>query len=74
VNVVLETVYKGHEIVVMESVDGTFLVDVRADAEDGPIIFGYMDLPTREAALSMGKAFIDEPDGHSDPRPPTPMS
>jgi hypothetical protein len=58
-NVVHETIYKGHEIIVIAT-DDSFIVDVRADDYDGDLIYGRIGFTTLESALQAGYAYIDQ--------------
>lgn len=56
---IVDVYYRGHELVIIQDDDKTFIVDVRADGWAGDFIAGYSGLDTAEQAIAKGRAFID---------------
>lgn len=51
--------YRGHEIVIAQDADGTYVVDIREDNFSGSFAGGYTGIDTLEDAKLLGKVFVD---------------
>lgn len=67
---VLDTVYRGHELILLAAPDGTYTVDIRADAEAGELIAGHAGFTAPIQATAWGYDRIDQlVDGVGGPTP-----
>lgn len=52
--------FRGHEIILMQdSINGSYAVDIRADDFDGDIIAGYNEFKRQDDARYCAMAFVD---------------